>query len=99
MEKNYISKAFTVSIVLVSLFCLLIVAKFFTFVNFSLFILFRKILIISICIALITGSFFTLKGIKERNSWKKIIALVINFGLGGLCFLALINNLIEEYGN
>lgn len=99
MKNNYSSKAFISSMVLLGLFAYLILAKFFTFINFSLFVSLRRILIIGIFIVFCIGFFLSLKGIKEPNSWKKIIALIINIGLGSLCLVAIISNFIEDYEN
>lgn len=98
MKNNYSSRAFISSMVLLGLFGYLILAKFFTFINFSFFASLRIILISSIFIVFCIGSFLSLKGIKEPNTWKKIIGLIINFGLGGLCFIAMIISLTDGYG-
>jgi hypothetical protein len=97
MKNNYSSKAFISGMVFLMLLIYLIIANYITFLNHTLFELIRRVLIISNVIAICIGMFFSAKGIKEQNTYKKIIGLIINYGIGAVCFLAIASNIYNEY--
>ena len=98
-ECKYSLTAFKNSITLIVLFLSLGLFWFFTFINFDIFVFIRRVIIISIVIVVNLGIFNSIKGIKEPNTIKKIIAIIINFGLGGACIYGIILNTIKFYNS
>jgi glucan phosphoethanolaminetransferase (alkaline phosphatase superfamily) len=94
---TYSNKGFKSGIVLLVLFFSLILFWFFSFIAFEIFFTIRRILIVIIMIVVIIGIVYSLKGIREPNTLKKIIGLVLNFGLGSICIWGFILNAIAYF--
>lgn len=103
MELNYTKKAFKYSIINLLLFLIIT----FLLINFVAFDYDTIAFVIS-CIIFITGilsiigSFKSVKSFSEKNSLKKIFAIIINFTLTLLFIIVIIqnfNSLIEYFTN
>jgi xanthine/uracil permease len=93
---KYSNKAFAYSVALLFILTIVQLFKFYrhTIPYYDIFGI--TILLIGIIIASI-GITYSLKGIKDKNTAKKIIAIIVNLGFGSLSILAIISILIDKY--
>ena len=97
MRQQNIQKSFKIAIINVMMMGNILIASYLKKSNPEIFSTIIGILSLVIIILAIIGFSNVMKGIREPNSFKKIIGLVVNSAIVGFGFFLIIANIIDVY--